>query len=343
MNKIKDIIALSFCLLAYAIGYCQTAPDSTAAVKLPSQNSKIAVTATIDTGTIVVGEQRQLHIKVTNLQSDKQMPPVVLPTPDMLTNGAVEALVSRNDTTKRKDGTIESIKQTVTLTSFTMGHNAITGVVVMTEERGAAMMLAPEDSLFLDAIYATTADTTKCEVREDAPYQKEKLTFWDIAKWIFLVLGIAAVVMAVIIIIRSRKRNKPIPFLPKPKPVPADKKALNELESLRRKELWQKGRIKKYYTDMTDIVRRFLHNMYGISAAEMTSRQTLRAFHNVSDWSEESESLLRQLLHLADMVKFAKSQPETHEHDMAMQNAINFVRKVAETHRINNPENEEKK
>jgi hypothetical protein len=42
------------------------------------------------------------------------------------------------------------------------------------------------------------------------------------------------------------------------------------------------------------------------------------------------------------MVKFAKSQPESHEHDMAMQDAIDFVHKVAETHRLNNVETGEK-
>ena len=122
------------------------------------------------------------------------------------------------------------------------------------------------------------------------------------------------------------------------KPVPADKRALSELETLRRKELWQKGLIKRYYTDMTDIVRRYLRNMYGIKAGEMTSRQTLRAFHGIADWSEESEQMLRQLFQKADMVKFAKSTPESYEHDQAMQFAVDFVRTVAETHRQNNPE-----
>lgn len=339
----KIILTLILWALEFGICHCQTPSDSIGTVQLPSQSSRVAVSASIDTGTIVIGEQRMLHIKVSNLQSDKQLPPIALPTPDMLTNGAIEALTCHNDTTKRKDGIIECIEQNVILTSFEDGRHPVTGIILQCEENGRAILLAPEDSIFIEATYATTADTNKCEMREDAPFQKEKLTIWDIARWILLIWLVVAIVGALIIIIQSRKNHKPIPFLPKPKPVPADKKALNELESLRRKELWQKGRIKKYYTDMTDIVRRFLHNMYGISAAEMTTRQTLRAFHNISDWSEESESILRQLLHQADMVKFAKSEPASHEHDLAMQNAINFVRKVAETHTINNPETTEKK
>lgn len=339
---IKSIFISCLWMMIFCIGNCQSIADSISSIQLPYQNNKVAVSATVDTGTIVIGEQRLLHIKASNLQNDKQIPNIVFPTPDMLTSDAIEALSCHNDTIKRKDGTIESIEQTVTLTSFEIGRHAVTGIILQCEERGALTLLAPQDSLFIEAVYASTADTNKCELRKDAPFQKENLTFWDIARWILLILGVAAIVAAIIIVVRSRKNHKPIPFLPKAKPVPADKKALNELEALRRKELWQKGRIKKYYTDMTDIVRRFLHNMYGISAAEMTTRQTLRAFHNISDWSEESESLLRQLLHQADMVKFAKSEPATHEHDMAMQNAINFVRKVADTHRINNPELTEK-
>ena len=320
----------------------QPMADSTAAIKLPWQSKSVEVTATIDTDTIVIGDQRELHIKATNRNAGKPMPVVVFPSMEMLSTGTVEALTSHNDTVKSKDGTIESIEQVVTVTSFEAGRNAITGIVVQSEEGGSAILLAPEDSLFIEAVYEATADTTKCELGEDAPFQKEAYTFWEIARWILLAIAVAVLAVAIVLIIRSRKTHQPMPFLPKPKQIPADKKALNELEALRRKELWQKGRIKKYYTDMTDIVRRFLRNMYGISAAEMTSRQTLRAFHNISDWSEESETLLRQLLHQADMVKFAKSQPQSHEHDMAMQNAINFIRKVAETHKINNPEEEKK-
>lgn len=343
MNNFRKKTTLILCLLATAVCHCQTESDSLAAIHLPSHNSKISVTAAIDTGTIVIGEQRQLHIKVTNSNVEQQMPLVVFPSMEMLSSDDVEALTYHIDTTKNKKGIIESIEQVVTLTTFEAGRHAVTGVMLQTEERGEAILLAPEDSLFIEASYASTADTNKCEVREDTGFEKEPLTFWDIARWVLLLWILVAIVGFIIIIIQSRKHHKPIPFLPKPKQVPADRKALNELEALRRKELWQKGRIKKYYTDMTDIVRRFLHNMYGISAIEMTTRQTLRAFHGISDWSEESESLLRQLLHQADMVKFAKSEPATHEHDQALQNAINFVRKVAETHRINNPETVDEK
>ncbi|MCR5193250.1 MAG: DUF4381 family protein [Bacteroidales bacterium] len=333
------VLGLMMIISAYASG--QSA-DSLVSVQLPSQGAGISVKATLDTGSIVIGDQKTLHIFITRDPSLTSWPKVTLPSLQQMTQGAIEALDFVADTTKDKDGSVKSIEQKVIVTTFDTGKQYIGGISVIVDNDGNSVILAPSDSLFLEASYAADADTTKCEVKAEAGVEKEPYTFWEIARWFVAALLLAAIIFVIIWIIRRRKENKPIVILPKAKPVPADKKALSELENLRRKELWQKGRIKKYYTDMTDIIRRFLRNMYGIKAAEMTTRQTLRAFHNIEDWSEESEALLRQLLQKADMVKFAKSQPESHEHDLAMQNSMDFVRKVAETHRLNNDETGEK-
>lgn len=316
----------------------QTAPDSAAALVLPSQVGNFTVSARLDTNAIIVGQQTQLHIHISGLDNNN----VRLPELKQLNNGPIEALESYNDTLCNKQGHTTDIEQTVTVTAFQAGQHTLTGIAVAVNSPQGLILLAPADSLTLQVAYAADADTTKCEVKADADYLTEPYTFWEISRWILLALLVALLVLAAIWIWKRRKANQPITLLPRAKPAPADKRALSELEALRRKELWQKGRIKKYYTDMTDIVRRFLRAMYGINASEMTSRQTLRAFHNIADWSEPSDTLLRQLLHRADMVKFAKSEPPMHEHDQAMQEAVSFIRTVADTHRLNNPETEEK-
>ena len=321
-------------LFTLLIGVAATASAQTP--DLPSSFGKVQVTASIDTDSIIVGDQLTLRIAV--VQPDGFA--VSLPSLEELSNGAIEALESSTDTTKAKDGKVQKIEQQVTITSFTAGHQPVGGIVVRLETPQGIILLAPQDSLFLDVYYVADADTVKCETKGDISNIREPLTFIEIVRCIAYLLIAVIVVFAAILLIAQRKGLDPLPILSKAKPVPADRRALNELENLRRKELWQKGRIKKYYTDMTDIVRRFLHNMYGIAAGEMTTRQTLHAFHSISDWSEESEKLLRQLLQKADMVKFAKSQPESYEHDQAMQFAVDFVRSVAEQHKLNENENE---
>ncbi len=313
-----------------------TVADSAAKPALPSKYNGIEVKAKIDSDTITIGDQTTLHITIDGIEGQR----IELPSLEALGKGTVEALESECDTLRDDSGKSRSIEQRVTITSFEAGLQTIDNIIVRIADGGKIVALAPEELPNIFVAYAADADTVKCETKADADYIAEPYTFWEIARWAVYALLLAAAVFAIVWILKRRKEHKPILVLPGAKPVPADKRALNELESLRRKELWQKGRIKKYYTDMTDIVRRFLRNMYGISAAEMTTRQTLAAFHGISDWSEESESLLRQLLQKADMVKFAKMEPEMYEHDLAMQNAVDFVRKVAETHRINNPEKE---
>lgn len=315
------------------------AADTVARPALPSSFGKIQISAHLDADSITIGDQTTLHIVASGLDGRK----ISLPMPEKLTSPVIEALESVNDTTRGADGSIASIEQKVTITSFDAGRHYINNIVVGVDDGKSVVLLAPADTLSLTVAYVADADTTKCEVKADADYINEPLTFWEISRWIVLALVVAILVAAIVWIAKRRKEHKPIIVLPGAKPIPADKRALKELEALRRKELWQKGRIKKYYTDTTDIIRRFLHNMYGISASEMTTRQTLKAFHGIADWSEESDTLLRQLLQKADMVKFAKMEPEAYEHDEAMQNAVDFVRKVAETHRINNPEKEGEK
>lgn len=304
--------------------------------QLPSSDGTMKVSAHLDADTITIGDQTVLHIRLDGIGGKR----VQMPSPEELLQPGIEALESENDTLRDANGKLTGIEQKVTVTSFDAGVQTIGGIVVKIADGGRLVMLSPSDTLQLTVLYAADADTVKCEMKADVDYISEPLTFWEVARWVVLALVAALLVAVLIWIVKRRKEHKPIIALPGAKPTPADKKALSELEALRRKELWQKGRIKKYYTDITDIVRRFLRNMYGISAAEMTTRQTLKAFHGIADWSEESEALLRKLLQKADMVKFAKMQPESYEHDEAMQCAVDFVRKVAETHRINNPENE---
>ncbi len=305
--------------------------------KLPSSFNGVSVTARLDTSSITIGEQTTLHI---NIECGEKKT-IHLPQLDELNLGAIEALEMTVDTLRDNSGRT-SIEQRITITSFEAGKHFVNGIRIGIIDGGNTVFIAPSDTLALSITYLADADTTKCEMMKDASPLKEPMTFWEIIRWFVLCLIAAAIAAIIIWVIKRRKEHKPIVVLPKAKPVPADKKALSELETLRRKELWQKGRIKRYYTEITDIVRRFLRNMYGISAAEMTTRQTLQAFHGIEDWSEDSESMLRQLLQKADMVKFAKSQPESYEHDAAMQKAIDFIRNVAETHRINNPDKEDK-
>ena len=83
------------------------------------------------------------------------------------------------------------------------------------------------------------------------------------------------------------------------------------------------------HTNLTDILRQYLDNQYDIDAAEMTSDQITEACSEKQDISAEQNDNLRQILQTADLVKFAKAEPQPWEHDRSMSQSVDFVSQTA--------------
>ena len=96
------------------------------------------------------------------------------------------------------------------------------------------------------------------------------------------------------------------------------------LSQLRDEKLWQEGREKEYYTHLTDILREYLFGRFGIQAMEMTSSQILSILRS----NQETKVLnkqMKEILEMADFVKFAKVKPTPDDNEAAMRNAVAFV------------------
>lgn len=206
--------------------------------------------------------------------------------------------------------------QFTTITSFDEGEHSI--------------KFGDEDSIVLAVNDVEGVDTVNIEVKDIADIIKVRYTFWEIFRWILLGLAVVAVVVAIVYVIKRLKAHKPIIELHVEPPIPPDTRALNALEELRRKELWQAGKLKEYYTDLTDIVRNYLEEAWDIPSTDMTSDETLEAFAGSKAYSETNDTKLRQILKTADMVKFAKSEPLPNEHTQAMNYATEFVVSLSE-------------
>lgn len=206
--------------------------------------------------------------------------------------------------------------QFTTITSFDEGEHSI--------------KFGDEDSIVLAVNDVEGVDTVNIEVKDIADIIKVRYTFWEIFRWILLGLAVVAVVVAIVYVIKRLKAHKPIIELHVEPPIPPDTRALNALEELRRKELWQAGKLKEYYTELTDIVRNYLEEAWDIPSTDMTSDETLEAFSSCKAYSETNDTKLRQILKTADMVKFAKSEPLPNEHTQSMNYATEFVVSLSE-------------
>lgn len=250
----------------------------------------------IDSTTIAIGDQTVLSVRKGPLY----------PTLDDLSNNDIVAVRQWTDST---DGTLYTA-----LTSF---------------EPGDHWLHIGNDSVLITVNDVANVDTTSTDIRDIAGILRQPYTFWEIFRWVLLGLVLIAVAVAAYFAIKRIKAHKPLIHIPQAPPLPADTKALQALEALRVRQLWQQGKVKEYHTELTDILRNYLEEAYHIQSTEMTSDQTLEAVEASAANVADSLPLLRQVLQTADMVKFAKSEPLPHEHDRSMSNAVNFVHLTA--------------
>jgi len=108
----------------------------------------------------------------------------------------------------------------------------------------------------------------------------------------------------------------------KPEPTPYEV-AMRDLRELKTKNLWEQGMEKEYFTRLTDILRTYLDRRFGINAMEMTSREIINRLYD-SDVKDKRD-YVRQILNVADFVKFAKVRPLPADNIAAYDNAVRFV------------------
>lgn len=123
----------------------------------------------------------------------------------------------------------------------------------------------------------------------------------------------------------KRKKRQPVPTA-QPLQLPHEK-ALNQLKQLEDEKLWQKGYIKEYHDQLTDIIRDYLEHLLNIKALELTTSEIMQELQGRALSNEQKEKL-QQLFNTADMAKFAKAQPSSEENEQALTIAYAFIRET---------------
>ena len=133
--------------------------------------------------------------------------------------------------------------------------------------------------------------------------------------------------LAAWLIVRYMRKRKAMPrTLPKIPPHVVANKALVELGH---RKLWQKGKFKTYYTALTSILRTYISSRWDVGALEMTTDEIIMALRDV-DMPSASRTDLITILSTADMVKFAKAEPEAEDNEENLSRALYFVENTKE-------------
>jgi hypothetical protein len=106
--------------------------------------------------------------------------------------------------------------------------------------------------------------------------------------------------------------------------IPPYDKAVGDLKRLREEKMWQSGKVKEYFSSLTDIAREYIEGQFGVNAVEMTTDDILNEIKPLH-FKKETYDKLKDTMEIADLVKFAKYSATTFESDTALTSMTEFV------------------
>ncbi len=125
----------------------------------------------------------------------------------------------------------------------------------------------------------------------------------------------------------QKRKKKPSGEIYVPPPAPAHILALEELGAIKERKLWQRGLVKQYYSEVTEVIRRYFERRFEIRALEETTDEILEALRAVR-LPPEPLGHADRMLRLADLVKFAKFEPGITDHEELLAQAYAIVDKT---------------
>jgi len=188
----------------------------------------------------------------------------------------------------------------------------------------------------------TVAVDTSKDIRDLKPPIAIPITLAELL--IYGGIALAAAVLAFLIWRYLKKRRARLAagaagYVPPPRP--AHEIAFEQLSLLKEKRLWQQGLIKQYYSEATEIFRRYLENRYTLQAMEETTDEILAGLRKLR-FPETMLETADRILRRADLVKFAKFEPGIADHEEMITVIREFVDKTKIVHMTPVPAGEAK-
>ena len=291
--------------------------------------AEVSVQAKIDSSSLLIGNQTNLRFTVSQPADRFVQFPFFA---DTISVGVEIIEQKKPDTMKLADNRIE-IKQDYIVSVFDSGLYVIPPAKFVL---GNDIFLSNE--LILTGI-SVPVDTVSMEFRDIKPIMELPFDWKGFFRTISMISLVLLLLAAGVYILVRFLQKKPILSVEKPEiQVPAHITALEALDKIKSEKLWQHGREKEFYTQLTDVLRLYIEKRFGINAMEMTSNEILQSLNSQQSLVNSQQSSndyrlltddLRLVLKNADLVKFAKQKMLPSENDLSIENSYKFVNETA--------------
>ena len=263
-------------------------------------NFAFAQTAVIDTNSILIGEQINLTISNTISETD------IWPTYEEFLVKGIEII---------KEGKLDTaeniISQSFIITAWDSGSYYIPPIAFSENNKTEGLLLNVQTVILEEG----------AELKDIKQPMEAPLGWSDIWPWLLGVIVFALIIFLLKKYVFNKKEDVKIE---KPKMIiPADITALQQLTKLDEAQVWQAGNIKQYYTELSEIIRRYTEDRFNFIALELATDEIISELK--SKVNNEQLASITILLQRADLAKFAKRKPDDNENKESMQLAKHFI------------------
>lgn len=220
----------------------------------------------------------------------------------------------------KKSRDLFSLEGSIVIAPFEEGTYVLPDIPVL-RKKGASADTLIFKGLELE-VKTIPIDTATFRAHDLKGQIRYPLTFAEVAPWVFGVLAFAALLALGIWYARRQAMRRRGGSAHRD---PAYIVALRELEKFRGDKYWAPEKQKAFYSGITDALKAYMEDRFGVDAPEMTTAELFAALKGEKDITPEMYQSLKDLFETADFVKFAKHAAGEAENAAAVPLAVRFV------------------
>jgi hypothetical protein len=314
---------IGFCVGLLALVGCQPTSEQAKAppetIEKSYESGDVQLRVLLAPSKLTVADKTSLVLEATGPEAERPQ----FPEPGEKL-GEFTIVATHSDPPKLLDNGRMLNRHTYELEPFLAGEYKIPPLEVHFSSAGpdetAQTIVTEELAATVESVVPDATEQTQLDIKENmSPLELPRTIPW----WVFLI-GIVLLAAAAAGYFYWRKRLAEKAAEPETPPLPHEV-AYREIERLLAEKLIEKGESKLFYLRLSNILRHYIEDRFGLRAPERTTEEFLLELRHSMTFDPRHKDLLKSFLRHCDMVKFAELQPTAGEVDGAIGSCKRFV------------------
>jgi len=278
----------------------------------------ISVLASVDSSDYLVGDYISYTLEIRAKKN------INLTTPSIRDSLKKVEVIRELSPLSKEENNVKSLTFGYIISYYDSASITIPPIAVRYKVQGSN-----EEQIALSNPITFTVHTVQVEQQAEIKDVKDPLTIPLDWKFILLIAFIVLIILvaAYYLYRRYKKKKAEQPVKKKVIRIPSHVRALTALDNLEQEQLWQKGKVKEYHSNITGIIRGYFEERFKLPALELTTSDQMQQLRKVSS-AENILGITNEFLNNADLVKFAKFIPLPSVNEEMMKQAKDIVTKT---------------